>query len=58
MNAAQPIGVLHFSIKNNCLNIKELLAQNRRDMLSLGNCNRTRTYNHLLRKQKFNHCTC
>ena len=31
-----------------CLNIKELLAQNRRNTWSLSDCNGTRTHNHLV----------
>ena len=34
-----------------CLNVEELLAQNRRHIWSLRDCNRTRTHNHLVRKQ-------
>ena len=38
-----------------CLDVKELLARNRRDILSLSDCNRTRTHNHLVRKRTLNH---
>ena len=38
-----------------CLNVKELLAQNRYDIWSLSDCNRTRTRNHLVYKQTLNH---
>ena len=38
-----------------CLNVKELLAQSRREIWSLSDCNWTRTQNHLIRKQTFNH---
>ena len=38
-----------------CLNVKELLAQNRRDIWSLNDSNGTRTHNHLVRKRTLNH---
>ena len=38
-----------------CLNAKELLVRNRRDIWSLSDCNRTRTHNHLVRKRTLNH---
>ena len=38
-----------------CLNVKELLAQSRREIWSLNDCNRTRTQNHLVRKRTLNH---
>ena len=38
-----------------CLNVKELLARNRRNIWSLSDCNRTRTHNHLVRKQTLSH---
>ena len=38
-----------------CLNVKELLAQNRRDIGTLSDCNGTRTRNHLVRKRTLNH---
>ena len=38
-----------------CLNVKELLARNRRDIWSLSDCNGTRTHNHLVRKRTLNH---
>ena len=37
-----------------CLNVKELIARNRRDIWSLSDCNGTRTHNHLVRKQTLN----
>ena len=38
-----------------CLNVKELLARNRREIWSLSDCNETRTHNHLVRKRTLNH---
>ena len=38
-----------------CLNVKELLAQNRRDIWSLSDSNGIRFHNHLVRKQWLNH---
>ena len=38
-----------------CLNVKELLARNRRDIWSLSDCNGTRTNDHLVRKRILNH---
>ena len=38
-----------------CLNVKELLGRNRREIRSLGDCNGTRTNNHLVYKRKVNH---
>ena len=38
-----------------CLNVKELFAQNRREIWILSDCNGTRTYNHLARKRTLNH---
>ena len=38
-----------------CLNVKELLAQNRHKIRSLSDCNWTRTRNHLVCKQTFDH---
>ena len=38
-----------------CLNVKELLARNTRDIWGLSDCNGTRTHNHLVRKRTFNH---
>ena len=38
-----------------CLNVKELLAKNRRGIWSLSDCNWTRTHNHLSRKRTRNH---
>ena len=43
------------SILYSCLNVKELLAQSRRQIWSLSDCNWTRTHNHLVRKRTFNH---
>ena len=37
------------------LNVKELLAWNRRDIWSINDCNGVRTYNHLVRKRTLNH---
>ena len=39
----------------NCLNVKELLARNRRENWSLSDCNGTRTHNHVVRKWTLNH---
>ena len=38
-----------------CLNVKELLAQSRRKIWSLSDCNWTRTQKHLVRKRTLNH---
>ena len=38
-----------------CLNVKELLAGNRRDIWNLSGCNGTRTHKHLVRKRILNH---
>ena len=38
-----------------CLNVKELLARKRHEIWILSDCNWTRTYNHLVHKQTFNH---
>ena len=38
-----------------CLNVKELLARSRRHILTLSDCNGTRTHNHLVRKRTINH---
>ena len=38
-----------------CLNVKELLARNRRDMWSLSDSNGIRTHYHLVCKQTFSH---
>ena len=43
------------STSYSCLNVKELLARNRRDIWNLSDCNRTWTCNHLVRKRTFNH---
>ena len=40
-----------------CLNVKELLVQNRGDIRSLSDCNETRTHNHLVRNRTLNHLT-
>ena len=37
-----------------CLNVKEPLAQNRRDILNLSDCYWTQTQNHLFFKQTLN----
>ena len=38
-----------------CLNVKELLARNRRDIWSLSDCNRIRPHHHLVRKRALNY---
>ena len=38
-----------------CLNFKEVLAWNKRDIWILGDCNGTRTHHHLVRKRTPNH---
>ena len=38
-----------------CLNVKKLLARNRREIWSLSDYNWTRTQNHLVRKRTLNH---
>ena len=38
-----------------CLNVKELLAQSRREIWRWGECNWTRTQNHLVLKRTLNH---
>ena len=38
-----------------CLNVKELLARNSRDILNLSNCNGNWFQNHLVHKWTFNH---
>ena len=43
------------STLSSCLNVKELLAWNRRDIWCISDTKRTRTHNHLVRKQTFNH---
>ena len=35
-----------------CLNVKELLARDRRDILSLSDCNGTGTHNHFVHKRR------
>ena len=41
----------------NCLNVKELLARNKRDIWILSDSNRIRTHNHLICKRTLNHLT-
>ena len=43
------------SLLSVCLNVKELLAQKRCNIRSLSDCNETRTYHHLVGKQKLDH---
>ena len=43
------------SIHYSCLNVKELLAWNRREIWGLSNCNGTRTQNHSVRKRTLSH---
>ena len=43
------------STLSSCLNVKELLARNRRDIWSLSDSNRIRTHNHLVHTRTFNH---
>ena len=38
-----------------CVNFKELLVRNSRNIWSLSDCKETRTHNHLLRKRTLNH---
>ena len=38
-----------------CLNVKETVARNRREIWSWSDCNGTRTQNHLVLKRTFNH---
>ena len=38
-----------------CLNVKELLARNRRDFWNLSDCKGTQTHNHIVRKRTLNH---
>ena len=38
-----------------CLNVKELHAQDKRNVLSLSDSNDIWTYNHLVRKRRLNH---
>ena len=40
-----------------CLNVKELLARNRRHIWSLSNCNEIQTRSNLVRKRTLNHFT-
>ena len=44
-------GFTHYSY----LNVKEILAQNRRNIWSLSDCNGIRTHNHLVQKRTLNH---
>ena len=37
-----------------CLNVKQLLARNKRDIWILSDCNGAQTHNHLVRKRTFN----
>ena len=39
-----------------CLNVKELVSRNRREIWSLSGCNWTRTHKHLVRKRTLNQC--
>ena len=41
----------------NCLNVKELLARNKRDIWILSDSNGIRTHNHLICKRTLNHLT-
>ena len=43
------------STLSSCLNVNELLAQNKHNIWSLSDCNRTRTHNHLICKWTLNH---
>ena len=43
------------SLFYSCLNVKELLARKRRNILSLSDCHGTRTYKHLVRRRALNH---
>ena len=38
-----------------CLNLKELLVQNRREIWNFSDCKWTRSHNHLVRKRTLNH---
>ena len=40
---------------HSCLNVKDLLARNRRNIWNLSDWNETRTNNHLVRKRTLNH---
>ena len=44
-----------FRVNPSDLNVKELLARSRREILSLSECNWTRTHNHFVRKPTHNH---
>ena len=46
---------LYICLNVNCLNVKELLAQNRRDIWYISDGNGTRTHNHLVCKRALNH---
>ena len=51
-----------YAFQNECtfysyLNVKELLAGNRRGIWSLNDCNWTRTHNHIVGKRTLNHLT-
>ena len=39
------------------LNVKDLLARNRHDIIRVSDCNRTQTHNHLVCKRTLNHFT-
>ena len=43
------------SILHSCLNVKDLLARNSRNIWNLSDCNGTRTHDHLVRKRTLNH---
>ena len=43
------------STLHGCLNVKELLVQNRCEMWILSECSCTRTHNHLVHKRTFSH---
>ena len=49
------IGVQSESTLWRCLTATELVAQSRRDIWRLSDCSKTRTHNHLVRKQTFSH---
>ena len=52
MHAFQGESTIYF-----CLNVKELLARNRRDISSLSDNNGIRNHNHLVRKRTRTHLT-
>ena len=49
-NVFQSVSTLY-----SCLNVKEFLAQSRRKIWRLSDCNWTRTQDHLVRKRTLNH---